>query len=265
LEQLEIGAQLGRGASAKVYLATHRPTNKMLALKVLDNDLEANEVNRRLLLNEVKLVYNARSDHLLTFYDAFLHEGHIYLALEYMDMGSVEGLFEVPKHAVHRDLKPANVLLNSAGACKLSDFGVSKQLGATQGLAETQCGTTAYMSPERIKGESYAYPSDVWSFGIVALEGASGVFPYPAFGNYFEVVKRIVDGPLPTEDPAVQALLSAELYDLVHACLNKEPTLRPDVLALMRHPYIQGATREPCDLSAYLLSVLGPPAVPGRS
>ena len=41
LEQLSIGAQLGRGASAKVYLATHTPTNKQLALKVLDNDLEA--------------------------------------------------------------------------------------------------------------------------------------------------------------------------------------------------------------------------------
>jgi len=157
------------------------------------------------------------------------------------------------------------VLLNSAGACKLSDFGVSKQLGATQALAETQCGTTAYMSPERIKGESYAYPSDVWSFAIVALEGACGAFPYPAFGNYFEVVKRIVDGPLPTEDPAVQALLPPELYDLAHACFNKDPHLRPDVLALMRHPYIVRAQREPCDLGAYLLSALGPPAVPGHS
>jgi len=294
LEQLDIGAQLGRGASAKVYLATHTPTNKQLALKVLDNDLEASLEHRRLLLNEVKLVYNARSDHLLTFYDAFLHEGHIYLALEYMDMGSVERLFDAPKqagarlpeqvlanvlvqvldgltylhkeqHAVHRDLKPANVLLNSAGACKLSDFGVSKQLGATQALAETQCGTTAYMSPERIKGESYAYPSDVWSFAIVALEGACGAFPYPAFGNYFEVVKRIVDGPLPTEDPEVQALLPTELYDLAHACLNKDPHLRPDVLALMRHPYIVRAQREPCDLGAYLLTALGAPAVPGHS
>ena len=97
LDQLELGRQLGRGASAKVYLANHRPTNKMLALKVLENDLEGNTESRRLLLNEVKLVYNARSDHLLTFYDAFLHEGHIYLALEYMDMGSVERLFEAPR------------------------------------------------------------------------------------------------------------------------------------------------------------------------
>ena len=67
------------------------------------------------------------------------------------------------------------------------------------------------MSPERIKGDSYAYPSDVWSFAILALEGACGAFPYPAFGNYFEVVKRIVDGPLPTEDPNVQVTLTLSL------------------------------------------------------
>ena len=107
LEQLDIGAQLGRGASAKVYLATHTPTQKQLALKVLDNDLEASLEHRRLLLNEVKLVYNARSDHLLTFYDAFLHEGHIYLALEYMDMGSVERLFDAPKQAGYTPLERA--------------------------------------------------------------------------------------------------------------------------------------------------------------
>ena len=107
---LEVGDQLGRGASAKVYLATHRPTNKTLALKVLENDLEASPERRRLLLNEVKLVYNARSDHLLTFYDAFLHEGRIYLALEYMDMGSVERLFEAAQRANAR--LPEEVIAN---------------------------------------------------------------------------------------------------------------------------------------------------------
>ena len=70
---------------------------------------------------------------------------------------------------------------------------------------------------------------------------------------------------LRTERPRWQALLPAELYDLAHACFNKDPHLRPDVLALMRHPYIVRAQREPCDLGAYLLTALGPPAVPGHS
>ena len=288
LDQLEVGDQLGRGASAKVYLATHRPTNKTLALKVLENDLEASPERRRLLLNEVKLVYNARSDHLLTFHDAFLHEGRIYLALEYMDMGSVAHLFEAAQrakarlpeevmanllvqildgltylhkeqHAVHRDLKPANVLINSAGACKLSDFGVSKQLGSTSELAQTQCGTTAYMSPERIRADAYAYASDIWSFAIIALEGALGGFPYPAFTSYFDVVKKVVDGPVPTDDPAVQQRLPPELYDLVHACLSKDPAQRPDVLSLMRHVYVMRHQSAPIDLGAWLRQSLPPP------
>ena len=70
-----------------------------------------------------------------------------------------------------------------------------------QALAETQCGTTAYMSPERIRGESYAYASDIWSFAIVALEGACGAFPYPTVANFFEWVKRIVDVICPPISP----------------------------------------------------------------
>ena len=288
LDQLELGPQLGRGASAKVYLAMHRPTGKPVALKVLENELESNTESRRLLLNEIKLVYNARSDHLLTFYDAFLVEGKIYLALEYMDRGSVESLFELARqsgqllpenvlanllvqildgltylhkeqHAVHRDLKPANVLINSFGSCKLSDFGVSKQLGSTHALAETQVGTTAYMSPERIRADAYAYASDIWSFAIIALEGALGGFPYPEFTSYFDVVKKVVDGPVPTEDPAVQQRLPPELCDLVHACLSKDPSQRPDVLALMRHVYVMRHQSAPIDLGAWLRQNLPPP------
>lgn len=57
-------------------------------------------------------------------------------------------------------------------------------------------------------------------------------------------------------------MLNAELFDLVHACLSKDPALRPDVLALMRHPYVMRAQAAPCDLGAYLRSTLGPPATP---
>ena len=57
------------------------------------------------------------------------------------------------------------------------------------------------MSPERIRGESYAYASDIWSFAIVALEGACGAFPYPMFANFFEWVKRIVDVICPPISP----------------------------------------------------------------
>ena len=75
LEELRLEPkELGRGASSKVYLARHTPTGKSVAVKVLQSDLESDAKARRLVLNEVKMTYAARSDHLITFYDAFLHE-----------------------------------------------------------------------------------------------------------------------------------------------------------------------------------------------
>jgi serine/threonine protein kinase len=167
LEDLQIGPrELGRGASSKVYLATHKPSGKQCAVKVLQSHVEDDRQGRHLVLNEVKVAFAAQSDHLISFHDAFLREGSIYLALEYMDVGCLEGLFRTfarpgttsalpeqvlacilfqilqgltylhkERHSVHRDLKPANVLMNSAGFVKLSDFGISKQLGDTQSQA----------------------------------------------------------------------------------------------------------------------------------
>ena len=222
----------------------------------------------------------------VTFYDAFFHDGAIYLALEYMDCGSLEGLLRAAsqtpgrllpegvhasilfqilqgltylhreRHSVHRDLKPANVLLDSAGFVKLSDFGISKQLGSgTYAQAGTQVGTLAYMSPERVKGEAYAFASDVWSVGLIALEAALGSYPFPGCRNYFDLVRTIVDGPAPTEAAEVQQRLPADLLQLVHACLQKAAAHRPDVLSLTRFPWLCRHAAAPTDLRAYLGSV----------
>lgn len=82
LPDVEMGRVLGRGNSSRVYLATHRQTGSCLAMKVLQVELQASRESRRQVLNEIKTVFNARSDHLVSFYDAFVHEGCIYLALE---------------------------------------------------------------------------------------------------------------------------------------------------------------------------------------
>ena len=260
LESCELGAVIGRGASSRVYVAVHRPSGRRLALKVLQADIEQSAELRRMVINEIKVVYDACSDHLVSFYDAFFNNGAIHLALEYMDCGSLEGLLRAvarhnggsqmleegvlaailyqslqgliylhrERHAVHRDLKPANILLDSSGFVKLSDFGITKELGTgTFAQAGTQVGTLAYMSPERVRGEPYGLPSDVWSLGLIALEAASGAYPYPAARSVFEQGQVIVDGPLPTERPELQQCLSADLLSLVHACLQKAPGQRP--------------------------------------
>ena len=184
-------------------------------LKVLRTERE--QVARHSLVSETKVVFNALSDHLVGFYDAFLHEGAVYLALEYMDAGSLldvrtprarcvpepllahilfqtAGAHVPPPRAPRRPPRPRREHpAQRAGFVKLSDFGaprnsrggtrgaqfgrafgrahtrlspgISKQLDSTRELAESYCGTRAYMSPERTKGEPYGLASDVWSFG----------------------------------------------------------------------------------------------------
>ena len=98
---------------------------------------------------------------------------------------------------VHRDLKPANVMLNTAGDVKIADFGISSQLANTAAFCETFVGTTCYMSPERLSGEAYSYTADVWAFGLILLELATGKYPYPKPNSYFELLGSIMDKPPP--------------------------------------------------------------------
>ena len=84
------------------------------------------------------------------------------------------------ENVLHRDIKPANILINSKGFVKISDLGISglvssARLDATSsGLNHTVIGTSIYMSPERVLDKAYSFPSDIWSFGLVLIECATG-------------------------------------------------------------------------------------------
>lgn len=162
---------------------------------------------------------------LISFYGAGYSDGKISLLLEYMDRGSLQDYIESfgvmkenvlrvvyrqatqglstlhSRHQVHRDIKPGNILVNHRGEVKLADFGILAILNDKDGsdqLCKTFCGTTLYMSPERVRGDSYSYPGDIWSLGLSIIVSAIGHFPYEAKHGYFGIVAKVLDEPSPT-------------------------------------------------------------------
>mmetsp|Transcript_22053 Transcript_22053/g.19618 ORF Transcript_22053/g.19618 Transcript_22053/m.19618 type:complete len:156 (+) Transcript_22053:469-936(+) len=102
------------------------------------------------------------------------------------------------RHQIHRDMKPENILVNSFGEFKLTDFGISKQLLNTLNLCKTFVGTLAYMSPERMNSETYTFPSDIWSLGLIVYEMAMGEHCYPECRTFIEMRETMINSGPPT-------------------------------------------------------------------
>ena len=266
-EELENVKLLGKGATSRVFLAKHRSSAQLFAVKELA--AMADEDTRHMAVNELKIAnrHAAHAEHLVRFVDAYFHNDKICIAMEFADAGSFEDVINrsgggVPAgplgaitlqiteglqylhremHQVHRDLKPANVMLTSKGVAKLSDFGISKQLESTGAFAMTQVGTIIYMAPERFGGGKYDFVSDVWSVGIITLEALTGQHPYK--DRSFIAISMAVckqPSPLPPEGTP------AEIAEFVQLCLIKEhsgPNGRPHVRTLVNGSWMKECSR----------------------
>uniref|UniRef100_A0A7S4G0H8 mitogen-activated protein kinase kinase n=1 Tax=Eutreptiella gymnastica TaxID=73025 RepID=A0A7S4G0H8_9EUGL len=131
---------------------------------------------------------------------------------------------------LHRDIKPANILVSTSGHVKLSDFGCLKSTTTTVGQAFTWIGTKVYMSPERVRGDSYNTAADIWSFGVVAYECAVGSSPFKVEANLniFEFLKAIEE-PI-TVPPSVNPYLT----DMIYKCLQQQPQHRSSATELLQ-------------------------------
>jgi mitogen-activated protein kinase kinase len=177
---------------------------------------------KKQIVRELSFNKSCASTHICQYYGAYMDDtqGSIGISMEFCEGGSLDSIYrEVKKlggrtgekvlgkvaegvlngltylhshRIIHRDIKPSNILLTRTGDVKLCDFGVSGEFG-TKGDANTFIGTSYYMAPERITGQSYTITSDVWSLGVTLLEVAQHRFPFPADGTEMQPRAGLID------------------------------------------------------------------------
>ena len=232
----------------------------------------------------MKVLSSNKCKNIISFYGAYFTEGNVKILLEFMNLGSLERIFKeiqikkipppcIPesilskitkqillgicylhkeKHQIHRDIKPANILINIDGIVKLTDFGISRTLEKSQ--AHTFVGSRIYMSPERITGKKYSYPSDIWSVGLVIYELATGTQPYGGGNDFLSQITKIVEEPEPKLD---ENIFSKEFCDFIEKTIKKEEEKRAKVDELLKHPFIVNHENDKESISKWLENLFG--------
>lgn len=274
---------IGSGSGGIVQLVQHKVTNQFFALKAIQMNIE--DSARRQIVKEVKINQSLECPYAVACYECFYQSDAFSIILEYMDGGSlldflrivktipeeylsaickqvVRGLCYLhhEKHIIHRDLKPSNLLINHRGEVKITDFGVSAIVSSTSAQANTKIGTYHYMAPERFTEETYGYKSDIWSFGLVMLECATGQFPYAlpdqedGWINYFSIMQTIVEQP----PPCASTDHSLEFCSFISSCLQKDPKARLSAQQLLEHPFLKKYDDLHIDLASYFANAGSP-------
>ncbi|KAK4051975.1 hypothetical protein OIO90_004505 [Microbotryomycetes sp. JL221] len=178
---------------------------------------------------------------------------------------TLEGLKYLHQNGwLHRDVKAANLLVDDDGTVLLADFGVSsslfqdpataiankENLDRNNGLVPRKSfvGTPCWMAPEVVERKAYDSKADIWSFGITALELASGRAPNSLYPPAKVLSKTLLEEPPTLDREGGKYKYSKAMKDMIESCLNKDPSKRPSAEKLLRHAFFRGARK-----SAYLV------------
>jgi serine/threonine protein kinase len=263
-----IEGRLGHGGMGVVFRARHDGDGRTVALKVLRDELSADDEYKRRLAREARAAAEVDHPNLAPVLEAGEADGRVYLAIRYVDGRSLDerlrfdgpldvadlvrlaadvgaGLDALHRQGiVHRDVKPANIMLATDGTAVLSDFGLAKGTAYTVLTKPGQIlGTLNYLAPELLRKQPAGPMSDLYSFGCVLFECLAGKAPFAGRGLLRVGMAHLEEEP---GDPADGRDDVPEAVSwTVRQALAKDPARRPTGAGALARMLRLAATERP--------------------